>query len=206
MQAGGGSIVKPAETKVRPGGRTARVTQQIEEVTLAILVEKGYEGLTLKEVAKRAQINRSTLYRRWPSKAALVVAVIQQTVIDNVIFEDTGSLLGDLRAVLLRITTFLGSPIGKSVLAAGLDMQQKGDVIFDDGMSWSERSQEVVPLFERAAQRGEISEALDAEVAFAMVAGALYFRLIVMRGEMDVSWVDRVLETFSNAVLPRESR
>ena len=186
--------------KRRPGGRTARVTERINEVTLQILEEKGYDGLTFKEVAESAEVNRSTLYRRWPSRAALVLEVIQKLVVENVVFEDTGSLTGDLRAVLKRIGTFISSPTGQNVLLAGLDMQQKGELDFDDGMSWAERAEDVLPLFHRAAERGEIPADLDAEGAFAMVAGAMYFRLIVMRANLDDEWIERVLALFSNLI------
>jgi len=74
-----------------------------------------------------------------------------------------------------------------------LDMQQKGEFEFDDGMSWAERVKDVMPLFDRAIERGELPIGFDSEAAFAMVAGALYFRLMVMRGELDTAWVDRVL-------------
>lgn len=101
----------------RSGGRTARITRKVEEVIVQILLEKGYDGLTFKEVAESAGVNRSTLCRRWPNRAAMVLAAIKRIVQTHVVFEDTGSLIGDLRAVLRRIGSFIRS---QGLAASGL--------------------------------------------------------------------------------------
>jgi AcrR family transcriptional regulator len=187
-----------AKLNARPGGRTARVTQKVEQVTAQILVERGYSGLTFKEVAQVAGVSRSTLYRKWPNRAAMALDAVRQIVRTRVVFKDTGSFEGDLRAILQRIATFIVSPEGQAVLLATIDMQQSGEALYDDGLSWSERVEDVMPLFERAVERGELASDVDAEVVFAMVAGTLYFRLIVMRQQPDKAWIERVLKRVSS--------
>lgn len=188
--------VTPA-VRTRPGGRNARVGRKVEEVTVQLLIDRGYDGWSYKEVAQTAGVHRSTLYRRWPSRSAMVLAAIRRVVRDHVVFEDTGSLVGDLRAHLLKIGAFIDSGVGKNVVIATLDMQQKGELTFDDGLSWAELSQHILPIFERAAARGELPDQFDSEGAFAMLSGSLYFRLIVMRKSPDVGWVERILALFS---------
>ena len=184
--------------RTRPGGRTARVGRRVEEVTAQLLAERGYDGWSYKEVAEAAGVNRSTLYRRWPNRAAMVLSAIRRVLRGHVVFEDTGSLLGDLRVHLLEIGAFFDSAAGKNVLIATLDLLQKGELKFDDGLSWGELGRDILPMFERASARGELPDNFDAEAAFAMLSGALHFRLIVMRGATDAAWVDRILELFSS--------
>lgn len=181
----------------RPGGRTARVGRKVEEVTAQLLIDKGYDGWSYKEVAEAAGVNRSTLYRRWPSRSAMVLAAMRRIVRTHVVFEDTGSLMGDLRAHLLRIGEFIDSDVGKNVMIATLDMRQKGELTFNDGLSWTELALDIVPIFERATVRGELTEEFDVEGAFAMLSGAMHFRVIVMRDTPDVAWVNRILALFS---------
>lgn len=164
---------------------------------MQMLMERGYAGWSYKEVAEAAGVNRSTLYRRWPNRAAMVLSAIRRIIRDHVVFEDTGSLRGDLRAHLIGIGAFFESDVGKNVLLATLDMQQKEELSFNDGLSWAELSKDILPIFERATARGELPDAFDAEAAFAMLSGSLYFRMIVMRGAPDAAWIDRILEQFS---------
>ena len=172
----------------------------MEEATAQLLTDRGYDGWSYKEVAEAAGVNRSTLHRRWPSRAAMVLAAMRRIVRTRVVFEDTGSLMGDLRAHLIGIGEFLDSDVGKNVLISTLDMRQKGELTFNDGLSWTELAQEILPIFERATARGELPEEFDAEGAFAMLSGAMQFRMIVMRDTPDAAWVDRLLALFSSFV------
>ena len=186
--------------RTRPGGRTARVGRKVEEVTAQLLTDRGYGGWSYQEVAEAAGVNRSTLYRRWPTRAEMVLAAIRRVVRDHVVFKDTGSLVEDLRVHLLEIAAFLDTSVGKNVVIATLEMQQAGELNFHDGLSWVELSQEILPIFERATARGELPEEFDAEGAFAMLSGSFYFRIIVMRSPPDAEWVDRILRLFSGLV------
>lgn len=189
---------KTSQVRTRPGGRTERVRRKIEEVTVQLLIEKGYDGLSYKEVAEAAGVNRSTLYRRWPNRAAMVLAAIRRVVSSQVIVEDAGSLINDLRVHLIGMGAFIGSNVGKDLVMATLDLQQKEALTLNDGLSWAELSQDILPIFERATARGELPKDFDAEAAFAMLSGALHFRVIVMRKTPDSEWVDRILTLFTN--------
>ena len=64
------------------------------------MLEHGYAGFSMDEVARRAGVGRQSVYRRWVSKSALVVASMTLTLDKPDVFEDTGSFEGDLRAGL----------------------------------------------------------------------------------------------------------
>ena len=181
-------------SKRRPGGRTADVSKRIEEATLGLLVEGGFDAVTFQEVAKRADVGRATLYRRWESPAALVQDAVLQFVEAEVVAGDAGSLRADLDALLRQIATFLSGPIGKAAMIASLVAPRGEDDKTIEASVWPSRSAAIEPIFERAKQRGELAAETDFEALFANVAGALYFRIIVMGAAIDDECIGRVLD------------
>src|SRR5262245_54231629 len=102
----------------RPGRpRDARNDQAILDATLSILRERGYGALTIDGVAAAAGVGRPTVYRRWPSKPALVVAAHVQSARLALPVVDTGSLRGDLIAVQRHQVDLMSSPDNRRVTA-----------------------------------------------------------------------------------------
>ena len=188
-------VVTPI-VRTRPGGRTARIGRKVEQVVVQLMTERGYSDWSFKEVAEAAGVNRSTLYRRWPNRAALVLAAIRRIIITYVVLEDTGSLKGDLRVALLKITDVLSSQYGEALVMAVLDLQQKGELPINHVVSWTVGAPHVLAMFERAKARGDIPDDFDAEATFGMLAGALYYRMIGMGETPDEAWVDRIMASY----------
>lgn len=162
----------------------------------------GYRSLSFATVAKEANVNRATLYRRFRTRAELALYAIRQSIRELIVFEDQGSLRADLRHALDQISSLISGPLGTTFLTALLEIQH--DERFDSGLDWEERFKDVAPVFDRAMARGEISGDLDREAAFAMLAGALYFRVIVMGTAIDNAWIERTLDAyFANPALSR---
>src|SRR3954470_15417771 len=86
------------------------VPKAITEAVLAEWAEHGYARLSMEGVAKRAGVGKSALYRRWPSKQEMAVAVISEFSVALAAIPDTGSLRGDLREALDWVVTWLGDP------------------------------------------------------------------------------------------------
>jgi AcrR family transcriptional regulator len=84
-----------------------RKAQEIFDATLDLLAEKGYEGLTIEGVAQQSGVNKTTVYRWWPSKGALLGAALIGARQLEFTPPDTGSLTGDLEALLHTIVTLL---------------------------------------------------------------------------------------------------
>lgn len=179
--------------KPRPGGRTQQVGDRIFQVAITLLERDGYAGLTFQNVAEAAGIARSTLYRRWPSRGQLALEAIDALVRENVIIADTGSLEGDLRETLHQVRNFITSPLGATVMAAGLEIRQAGEHPAPAGLRWAQRAADVAPIFDRAIARGELPAGFDWEITFAQAAGALYFRMLVMAQPIEPAWIDRVV-------------
>ena len=86
----------------RPGGRSADNLARIVGATGELLVEKGYARLSAEEVAERAGVHRSTVHRRFPTRAELVAHLMTTLARERVPVPDTGSLAGDLLAFATR--------------------------------------------------------------------------------------------------------
>jgi AcrR family transcriptional regulator len=106
---------------IHPSGfdRDSGKDRALLEATVAVLREKGYGGLTTAEVAKRAGVSTATLYRRWRSKEDLVVGTAARWAYDLEPAEDTGSLRGDLDALVrdkLATLTGLGGHLIRALM------------------------------------------------------------------------------------------
>ncbi|MFD0467130.1 TetR/AcrR family transcriptional regulator [Nonomuraea thailandensis] len=77
-----------------------RKQQEIFDATLRLVAERGYDGLTVEGVAERSGVNKTTIYRWWPSKAALLGAALVESDVLGFDSPDTGSLRGDLVALV----------------------------------------------------------------------------------------------------------
>ncbi|MFT3809668.1 MAG: TetR/AcrR family transcriptional regulator [Micropepsaceae bacterium] len=185
------AIKLPPKT-ARPGGRTARVSAQIHEAALDLLAEQGFGALSLQALAGRAGVNRSTLYRRWPGRAQLVLEAILARLGGEVALADTGSLHGDLTALLRGIAAFLQSRLGRALLEAATAAEFGAELAAERQAIWRRRLADVMPLFDRALARGEIPSSADSEALLGMAAGALHFRLIVAGEPLDEAWIGRI--------------
>src|SRR5688572_4964508 len=116
----------------RPGGRSARVRTAVLAATLELLVETGYDGLSVDAVAARACVHKTTVYRRWPTKAALVAAAATDRSEQLVPVPDTGSLVGDLtalgRSVADNVSSELGGGLARTIVAAAAASEEVAQV------------------------------------------------------------------------------
>src|SRR3712207_1543584 len=88
---------QPRVGERRPGGRSARVRAAVLSATIDALVDVGYDGLSVEDVARRAGVHKTTVYRRWPTRAALVAEATRERSQQVIPVPDTGTLAGDLR-------------------------------------------------------------------------------------------------------------
>ncbi|HEY4641198.1 MAG TPA: TetR/AcrR family transcriptional regulator [Thermoanaerobaculia bacterium] len=171
-------------------------------MTLAVLEEKGYSDLTVDEVAERTKVAKTTIYRRWPSKGALVAAAMS-TKVTPFVAPDTGSLEGDLLAVASRAHMILSGDIGR--IFAGLIGESQLDPDLQEIMLTTTRQRRQVyeGVVKRAIERGEVSSQANAELLIDMVVGAMWNRLLITRAPLPDSLPQEVVRMVLNGVRPR---
>jgi AcrR family transcriptional regulator len=171
-----------SETTRSPGRpRDARHDEAILRAALAILREEGYRGLSIEGVAARAGVGRPTIYRRWPSKPALVVAALVQSAQLAIRVVDTGSLRGDLVALQRRQVELMNAPENRRV-TAGL----VADLVADPELSQTYVNDYLVPrrasvfqVLKRGVERGELDPEMDFAFAYDLLVGPLFMRSVV---------------------------
>lgn len=186
------SIGRPVRQK-RPGGRTAEVTRRINQAVLELLVEGGVDACTFQNVAARAGIERSTLYRRCPDRWATIIDAIIDFAERETAPHDTGSFRGDLRATLANLAKALNGPLGPTLVAVAAALQG-GAAPGQGARFWASRVERLEPMFESAIARGEIPSTADPEEIFSMAAGPLYFRRFIASKPISDEWVERIAD------------
>ena len=144
------------------GPRSRQVVEKVRNATLAELARVGFPGLTIEGVAKAANVNRTTIYRRWPSKSALLLAVIEPLLERFDHDPDTGSLGGDLLALMLMMGETAALPEGQAVHRAvgsiSDELKELVDTANDRALGAFHRA------FDLARARGEVGPTDDTEV------------------------------------------
>jgi AcrR family transcriptional regulator len=157
--------------RVRAGGRSERVRRQVGAVSLEMLAE-GRLDLTPAEVALRSGVSRTTVYRWWPTKPALVREALAVHTERRVEPPDTGTWRGDLVALADRLSTFFSDPVEvalNAIMASGSspDFDQ---IVLDHFApvfaAWRD-------MVERARARGELRDNVDADTALLTLASPL---------------------------------
>jgi len=185
------TTARPGER--RPGGRTAKVRTAVLNATLAALVEHGYESLNIEDVAQRAGVHKTTVYRRWPTKAELVADAVRERSADRVEVPDTGSLAGDLQALARAVVANIGSAEGSAMIQNLIVVTAASDALADEGPKfWAERLALTGVIVEQAIARGELPADVDANLIIETLIGPLYVRLLFTGQPIDDRIADQV--------------
>jgi len=181
-------------TSAAPAARTGRKRDhtrdpEILDATLDVLAETGYDGMTIDQVAARAKAGKATLYRRWPSKAELVidaVACMKREALSPDALPDTGTLRGDLVAMIkppsiedaerkLRIMTGVVSMLSKQP-----HLREAVQAAMVEPRAAANRF-----LLQRAIRRGEIRPDCDVDTLALLSASMVCYRTLIQQLPVD---------------------
>ena len=190
--------------KRRPGRPVeARPRQAAIEATLELVAEHGLIGLTTNAVAERAGISKATMYRRWRSKEELVVDAVA-ALVSEITVPDTGSTREDLRALMAGAVAVYRGSVEARVMPSLVDAMSRDPELaraVREGFLAGRRSALRVVL-ERGVARGDLRADLDAELALDVLAGPLFYRLLVTGGPIDERLATGVAELILRGFAP----
>ncbi len=181
----------PPRTKTRRtqgvlGGRSERVVRQVLEAAVSELADSGYAAFRMDAVCATAGVNKTTIYRRWPSRAQLVASVVEwmRGVVHDVPLPDTGALEADLVAAFERKVSFKRRVEGRAwarLLAERHDPEVEAII----GGPVGERGAEWYAMVERAIERGELPRATDARLLLRMISAIVDAWNAQAKGELE---------------------
>jgi AcrR family transcriptional regulator len=193
-----------SEVKRRPGGRSARVRAAVLAATVEELAEVGYAKLGLEAVAARAGVNKTTLYRRWGTREALILDAMLERARERVPVRDTGSLRGDLIALARAVVADMRSPVAQALIRTVAGLGASDPAIAEMARSfWEERLRLDGAIVERAIERGEVPEGTDPGGVVEALLGPLYMRLLVTGRPLDAKVVDPVVDLVIGGIAAR---
>ena len=176
--------------------RSERSHRAIVTATRELLVERGYPDVTIEGIAARAGVGKQTIYRWWPSRAALVLEaylssaeVVTTPKAGRTVRADVRSLLGWLIAVLREPTG------GRVVAGLVADIQHDADLA--EGFHRDvvpARREAMLAALERGRARGEIREDADLELAVDALHGAVFYRLLLSGEALDEDFASRLTD------------
>jgi AcrR family transcriptional regulator len=174
--------------------RDLRIDVAIMWATLRLLEEQGYQRMSIAAVAEAAGVGRAALYRRYASKAELVVAAIQQLASGPEPDLPEGSREA-LRELLAAAGAAFASPAGIAVLGSLLAEQQRDPELLAAFRAriFDPHRAAVRGVLDRGVASGEVSPDADREAVDSILFGGLLARAIL--GEpVDDRWIDRTIE------------
>lgn len=176
------------------GGRSEQVVRRVLEAAIIELARSGYAGFRMAEVASRAAVNKTTIYRRWPNRSALVTALVDRMrapLRENPL-PDTGQLESDLVEAFTRRITVARKVEGRA-WARLLEERFRPEVETIIGDPVAERGDEWRSMVTRAIVRGEVPPGTDPQLVLHLL------RAIVDSGRtsrgLDKTWLRLAVRT-----------
>jgi AcrR family transcriptional regulator len=199
-----GQAAPPREKTLDPRVLVSR--ERVLTTTLDLLTEAGLDELTIDDISRRSGVAKTTIYRHWPNRSALVIDACSRMTDGEQAPPDTGSLEGDVRAILTNIAELLGTARWSSIVPSIVDVAEH-DPAFADIHGRIQRGH-AAPLraaLDRAAHRGEIPSTADRDAIPAALLGPLFYRRWFSREPIDTKFLEMIIRSTVDG-LRRDSR
>ena len=173
----------------RPRSESSR--QSILRSTLKLLEKDGFPELSIEAIAADADVGKATVYRWWPTKAALVADAFYSSADGELRFPDTGSVYRDMSLQMRQLIRIFRSRRGKIVAALLGGGQSDPELIkaFRERFLWPRR-REAYETLQRAIDRGELPAHTDLDLLLDSLYGPIYLRFLIRHDELNESFVD----------------
>ena len=183
-------------TKTRPRGRprSEAAEQAVMDAVYDFLQERSVRELTMEGIAERANVGKPTLYKWWPSKAALVMAVLQQRLVPKPEPISAKTAEEAIRARMHRLVRAFNGMFGKvfaDLIAEGQSDPALLAELYERHLG--QRREALVAEIERGKQAGEFYAEVDSELLVDSLIGPIYYRLLMKSAPLTEAYVDQLL-------------
>ena len=171
------------------------------DATRSLLTEKGFAGTTVEAIASRAGVGKATIYRRWPSREQLLLAVTRADL-PNIAAPDTGDLRQDLVLVFTQLAeqmrttgpaSYMGDLIGESM--------RKPDMRKDFQAFVQQRRSLCAGIVAQARKRGDVRRSVDPDLVLDLISGAMFYQKLFYDEPPDAAYVKRTVDAVLDGIL-----
>ena len=186
--------------------RGDRLVDKVLRVALAEIGRVGVEQLSIEEVAARARVNKTTIYRRWPAPVDLARAALACAADASRVPPDTGTLRGDLRAFVNQFRSTASLPEMKTVMRLRWSGGAKGPLAAITRGIQAKKHAEWKRMLRRAVLRGELAARTDVDLVHDVVLGALIYLVVLSPRPSNAARLSRAIELVLEGALhaPRQ--
>lgn len=196
---------EPSTPRRAPAGAAVLrddLTEAIRDAVLEELAAHGYGRMSIEGVARRAGVGKTTIYRRWNSKLQMVIDVVSAVAVQGIAPPDTGSLRGDLRAMLGVASVALRHPLALQIVPDLLAEAARNPEIAGTLENTLRETQLgfSAAVLQKAMDRGELPADTDVQLALDLAIGPLYWRLAVVRTKLPKGYLDHLADRIAAAL------
>jgi AcrR family transcriptional regulator len=190
----------------RPPGRprSEQAHRAILRTTLKLLGKNGFSDLTIEEIAGRAGVGKTTVYRWWPNKGALIADAFASSTTRKLRFPDTGSVATDMSRQMRQLIKVFRSPRGRivsAILAAG---QSDSELITAFRERFLKpRRREAYETLRRGIRRGELRKSIDPDLLLDSLYGPIYMRFLIRHDRLTPQFVDALCALVLGGARPK---
>jgi AcrR family transcriptional regulator len=179
----------------RPKTPIAQSHALIMDTVYALLQEKSARDMTMEEIAKRAGVGKQTLYKWWPTKAALVMSMFSERMARYPDAVEGLNVEANLKQRLRRLITAFNGPLGKIIADLIAEGQSEHAVLqefYDQHVR--KRRAETIAALEQGKLSGQLRPDANAEMVVDALFGAIYYRLLFRSGPLTPQYSDELVD------------
>lgn len=197
---------KPAPEPARGRPRNLQTHTAILEAARGLLRGEGEARFSIEQVASAAGVSKASIYRRWPTKGALLVDLYMEGFSD-VMQQDARSLRNELKRYLLATVKRLKDPLWRRILCSLMAEGQYDPVtaeLLRDRVV-KPRREAGLALLKLAAETQQIPDDLDHDLVLDLLFGPLWYRVLFAHAPVDADFVDRLIKQVEPILFPSQS-
>lgn len=190
---------KPRRDAGRPRGES--IESAVLDRALEELAAHGIEGASVDRIARAAAVNKTSVYRRFGTREALLAAALERVAVhvgDKL--TDQGSLRGDLAIIAREVAALLREPLGQSLVRAAMSEASTTEIGALAAREMSRPRESALAMVERARARGEWRSEVAPEVVLAALVGALLHRVLLERTPLTDAYLRQIVTLLADGV------
>lgn len=178
-----------------------RTSMRVQDAAWEIFAERGLLGVTMEEIAARAGVAKTTVYRWWPNKSAVLMDALKEKLVPHVSFPDTGDARQDVQAQIEGIIDLFRSDTGRAYFALIAESVHDAEVASALRARYvTGQRQAAIDRLTKGVAQGQVAQGADLEVLVESLYGALYYRVLVSHTPIDRRYAHRLIDQIWPAV------